>query len=140
MARRLYCRHRHPLARNNHMMPSDPRASLRRRGRFIRTPGDPANLVLATEQQAEILRNPSSSAMAVVNERSITPPLRVQELVGGGGRPRTEPRLSPANLARNNSWKEEPFPCPRTSKGGGKRSRILPEVCFILILLFQDPM
>ena len=119
-------------ARNHRAVPSDPRAGLRRPGRFIRTPGDPANSLWATERQAETLRDPRLDgspilwAMAAANVGYITPPPRVQELVGGG-RPTTAGERGPSHA----------YALPRVVV---KRSRILPEVCFILIFLFQDPM
>ena len=45
-------------ARNHRAAPSDPRAGLRRPGRFIRTPGDPANSLWARERRAETQRDP----------------------------------------------------------------------------------
>ena len=92
LARCLYCRRRHPLARNNRVMPSDPRASHRRPGMFIRTPGEPANTLLSTGLRAKTLRDsrPDGSpilwAMVAANVRYITPPPRVHKLVGVGGK------------------------------------------------------
>ena len=120
LARRLYRRHRHPLAR-----------------------GTIANSLLATERRAETLRDPRPDGSPVLWAMTAANveyhPTSKGARISAGGQAYNE-----AKKARKPSKKQQlekgALPCPRTSKGGGKRSRILPEVCFILILLFQDPM